>query len=372
MTKSFIKKQVLYLLCLALLMPGFAHADTIIFTETCRSNPVVNLDVSTTITVGTSWSARITLLGTPAQTIQSSNTATMCLSAGTQTANTGVAYTMTPAPTTDEYYVDYLWQDGGNVAASSTIGAVVNYIDASNYYFCATGDDATPEAFIYRVKAGVGTPIASALNRTVADNSKLECRINYTGTNPVITFTNITTATVLTSGTDSSAPLTNTKKAGVMCGGTPASAADECQITLGIDAIHLSEVPLAAPTVTTGAASAGVLSAVINGNITATGGSNSTVRGFAWGTNSTLSNGDTATSTESGSFGISSFVDLVSGLIAGRTYYFRAYATNSAGTGYGTVLNFTAGTDTSVTRKMRLFGGYTIKFISGRIILHQK
>ena len=129
-----------------------------------------------------------------------------------------------------------------------------------------------------------------------------------------------------------------------------------------------------APTVTTSAAS-GVSSAAatLNGDIIATGGANSTVRGFAWGTNSTLSNGDTATSTESGSFGITSFTDAVSGLIAGRRYYFRAYATNPAGTGYGDITFFdSSAVDTTVSRRMRLFGGYTIKFISGRIILHQK
>jgi hypothetical protein len=125
-------------------------------------------------------------------------------------------------------------------------------------------------------------------------------------------------------------------------------------------------------TVTTSAATGvTVSSATLNGDITATGGSNATVRGFAWGTNSTLSSAS-ATTTESGDFGVAAFTQNVSGLLAGITYYFRAYATNPVGTAYGTILNCTAGTDTTVTRKLRLFGGFTIKFISGRIILHQR
>ena len=65
---------------------------------------------------------------------------------------------------------------------------------------------------------------------------------------------------------------------------------------------------LAAPTVATNAADPfGVSSATLNGNISATGGNNATARGFAWGTDSTLSGGDTSTTTESGSFGTGTF-----------------------------------------------------------------
>jgi len=130
--------------------------------------------------------------------------------------------------------------------------------------------------------------------------------------------------------------------------------------------------PAAAPTVTTSAATGvGVASAILNGNITATGGTNATVRGFAWGTDSTLSSAS-ATTTESGDFGVAAFTQNVSGLLTGKIYYFRAYATNTNGTGYGTILNFTAGTDTSVSRRLLLFGGFAVKFFSGKIILHQQ
>lgn len=95
-----------------------------------------------------------------------------------------------------------------------------------------------------------------------------------------------------------------------------------------------------APTVTTSAAtSLTSTTAVLNGDITATGGANATVRGFAWGTNSGLSGGDTATtSNDTGSFGVSSFntnPSPLTGLTCNTTYYSRAYATNPVGDGLG-------------------------------------
>ena len=128
----------------------------------------------------------------------------------------------------------------------------------------------------------------------------------------------------------------------------------------------------APPTVTTtSGASAGVGSASVAGDITATGGVNPTVRGFAFGRNSALT-GAVSTTTESGSFSTGAFTHNLSGLLAGITYYYRAYATNSGGTGYGGIESFTTGTDTTPSRTMRLFEGFKIKFVSGKIILHQK
>ncbi|MCX6787065.1 MAG: hypothetical protein NTY93_00885 [Candidatus Kaiserbacteria bacterium] len=96
-----------------------------------------------------------------------------------------------------------------------------------------------------------------------------------------------------------------------------------------------------APTVTTQSASSVTqTSATFNGNITATGGAGPTVRGFAYGTNSALSGGDTATTTDTTGqpFGTGAFTGTPSSsLICNTTYYSRAYATNSAGTGLGAI-----------------------------------
>lgn len=106
-----------------------------------------------------------------------------------------------------------------------------------------------------------------------------------------------------------------------------------------------------APTVTTSSAtSVTATTATLNGNITATGGANATVRGFAWGTNSELSGGDTATTTENGSFGTGVFTDTSLTLVCNTTYYSRAYATNPGGTGLGAIsASFTTSACASLT-----------------------
>jgi hypothetical protein len=105
-------------------------------------------------------------------------------------------------------------------------------------------------------------------------------------------------------------------------------------------------------------------SATMNGEIAATGGSNATARGFAWGTDSTLAT-VFATTTESGDFGTGTFSQNLSGLLSGVTYYFRAYATNPSGTAYGSIDNLVTSTNTTPNRRIRLFQGYTIKVLEG-------
>ncbi len=115
-----------------------------------------------------------------------------------------------------------------------------------------------------------------------------------------------------------------------------------------------------APTVSTNAATSVTSNAAtINGEITDTGGANATVRGFVWGTSATLSGGDTATTTESGTFGISTFSSNRTSLSPSTVYYFRAYATNVAGTGYGSILNFTTESSLPVASGVSINGGAT-------------
>jgi len=96
--------------------------------------------------------------------------------------------------------------------------------------------------------------------------------------------------------------------------------------------------PTTAPTVTTQGASAVTFnSATGNGNITSTGGANATARGVVYGT--TLAYG--ATTTASGSFSTGAFTSSLAGLTCNTAYDIAAYATNSAGTGYGSNQTFT-------------------------------
>ncbi len=77
--------------------------------------------------------------------------------------------------------------------------------------------------------------------------------------------------------------------------------------------------------------------ATSGGNITNNGGSAVTARGVCW---STTENPTTANSLTSNETGTGIFVSNMTGLTAGTTYYVRAYATNSTGTGYGNQVTF--------------------------------
>jgi len=78
--------------------------------------------------------------------------------------------------------------------------------------------------------------------------------------------------------------------------------------------------------------------ATSGGNITNDGGAAVTARGVCW---STLANPTTASSKiADASGGTGSFTSNITGLTAGTVYYVRAYAANSIGTGYGSVISF--------------------------------
>ncbi len=113
----------------------------------------------------------------------------------------------------------------------------------------------------------------------------------------------------------------------------------------------------AAPTVTTSAASGVTInSATLNGSIAATNGSDATQHGFAYGTVSTLTT-VIATTTLGSKSGTGSFSGAVSSLSTGTTYYVRAYATNSNGTGYGSIQNFTTASPTLTINKAVTING---------------
>ena len=77
--------------------------------------------------------------------------------------------------------------------------------------------------------------------------------------------------------------------------------------------------------------------ATANGNIVSTGQLTVTARGFKYG----LTETDTWTVSESGIYDVGVFKLLLESLNPGTTYYVRAYATNSDGTGYGDYISFT-------------------------------
>lgn len=78
--------------------------------------------------------------------------------------------------------------------------------------------------------------------------------------------------------------------------------------------------------------------ATSGGNVTSEGGATVTARGVCWSTNQnpTIDDSKTIDSTVMGSF-----TSTIKSLTANTTYYVRAYATNSKGTGYGSAMSFT-------------------------------
>ena len=79
-------------------------------------------------------------------------------------------------------------------------------------------------------------------------------------------------------------------------------------------------------------------SALLGGNVTADGGATVTERGVVYGTSTAPTIANTKVAIGSGT---GTFSQTATGLNAGTTYYVRAYATNSAGTGYGSEYSFT-------------------------------
>jgi len=109
--------------------------------------------------------------------------------------------------------------------------------------------------------------------------------------------------------------------------------ADSFQATNTRVEIKEKAVTIVVPTVTTTTVtSIAQTTATGGGNVNADGGATVTARGVCW---STSPNPDITNSKTTDGSGTGSFTSSITGLTANTGYYIRAYATNSAGTGYG-------------------------------------
>lgn len=94
-----------------------------------------------------------------------------------------------------------------------------------------------------------------------------------------------------------------------------------------------------APTLTTNSVSGITMtSAVSGGNITSENGDPVSERGVCWNTTGSPTTSNPKTTD---GIGMGSFISHMDGLLAGTTYYVRAYATNTGGTAYGNEISFT-------------------------------
>ncbi len=118
------------------------------------------------------------------------------------------------------------------------------------------------------------------------------------------------------------------------------------------------------PTLTTAAVTAVTgNSAAGGGEVTVSGGADVTARGICW---DIAANPTIAKSKTTNGEGIGAFTSAMTGLLGNKTYYVRAYATNSAGTGYGPEVTFKTDTDlptvtttavTAITKISAVSGG---------------
>ena len=117
------------------------------------------------------------------------------------------------------------------------------------------------------------------------------------------------------------------------------------------------------PTVQTNNASSITSSgATLNGNVTADGGATVTVRGFVYGTSAS----DLSQNVQSGS-GTGNFTKALTGLTRSTTYYYKAYATNSAGTAYGEVKTFTTISDGKIDALYSVSSTSKVYFSKGNL-----
>lgn len=102
-------------------------------------------------------------------------------------------------------------------------------------------------------------------------------------------------------------------------------------------------VPSVTPPVvsTTAATSITQNTAASGGAVITDGGASVTSRGVCWSSTSNAPTVGIAGSFSLDGSGTGAFTSSLTGLTANTTYYYRAYATNSAGTGYGATGSFT-------------------------------
>ena len=105
---------------------------------------------------------------------------------------------------------------------------------------------------------------------------------------------------------------------------------DEVELTTAANALAVTTSSVSSITET---------AAKVYGAITATGSAKATVRGVCYGTSANPTTSDSIVQ-RTGTFGLASFVEWLTGLTPNTTYHVRAFATNVDGTEYGADVSF--------------------------------
>lgn len=196
-------------------------------------------------------------------------------------------------------------------------------------FVVAEGDGFTEKGVCYNTSA---TP-------TIANN-----KVAYTGTNKSATFN--VTLTGLNFATKYYARAYATGSTGTVYG----------------EEYNFTTLPVV-PTLTTAAiAAVNGNSASGGGNVTNSGGADVTARGICFSITGNPTIADTKTSDDKGT---GAFTSALTGLRGNTTYYVRAYATNSAGTGYGPEVSFKTPVDLAMVTTAGITAVTKVSAISG-------
>jgi uncharacterized protein (TIGR02145 family) len=230
---------------------------------------------------------------------------------------------------------------GTGSASPVTVGGLANGT-AYTFTVTATSSIGTSGASTASNSVTPSTiPDAPTIGTATAGDS--QATITFTaptndGGSPITLYTATSSPGGLT-GTASSSPITVTGLTNGIAHTftvTATSVSGTSNASLASNSITPSTVPTLS---TTAISSITSTTAISGGIITSDGGSSVTERGVCW---STISNPTTTDSKTTDGTGTGSFTSSLTVLTPNTSYYARAYATNSAGTAYGSEESFTA------------------------------
>jgi hypothetical protein len=258
----------------------------------------------------------------------------------------GVCYSTTPAPTTSNTKVAFTGQNTTatyNVTLPGLAYATKYY--ARSYAITASGTiygsevnfttlPVVPTLTTAAITAITGNSASGGGNVTVSGGAEVTARGICFGLNHLPTVADTKTSDSKGTGAFVSA------LAGLKGNTTyyvRAYATNSAGTAYGpeVSFTTLVDLPVVTTTSVTGITK---ISAVSGGAVTYDGGGTVTAKGLAWGTSA---NPTTAGTKIDGGTGLGAFVSNLTGLTKYTTYHVRAYATNSAGTAYGTDIQFT-------------------------------
>ena len=267
----------------------------------------------------------------------------------------GVCYGLSPNPTAS-------CTDEGGVSETGTFTTAITGLDPGTTYY-ARAYATNTEGTVYGddVTFTTDSRIPAVTTQSVSDVSYTTASI--TGNITDLGMPNATvhgvcyglSANPATTCTDEGVALASGEFTSDLSGLDPgtmyharAYATNSQGTSYGADIIFTTQA-VTLPTVMTGsAANIGEMSAVCSGEVTHNGGEDLTACGICWATQVDPTLSDSVWQGPVTGNGVGSFSGSITSLKPGTTYYFRAFATNSAGTAYGSSQSFKTASDDSI------------------------